>query len=372
MTTEEKLALLRERFIHRDDTYVEQFRRIDKEGKARYGYVPVVTGDCEYRCPTRVCPHVQRRPLTDSSLIEHLKGQRTIGIYQIKQEENTVRWLCFDIDADTQEGEASIPTVTKTIAYRLYRLIGQSYLVEWSGNKGYHVWVFFSDALSAGKVMAFGHFILSQVEIPEGVHVEVFPKQPTVRAYGNLVKLPLGIHRKTGNRCLFVNNKFESYPLEEQWSLLQNVTTLNEQEFDELLDLYNIEEIQAREPTIIEGGYGPSTLPCMARLMQEGAVEGSRDICTFKLACYLRDRGLPENLAKTALEAWNEQNSPPFDERELDVKLDSAYAGRYSPFPCGERAFDAYCSSSCRLWDNKVASRGLKSSQEAVGKISRD
>jgi hypothetical protein len=59
--------------------------------------------------------------------------------------------------------------------------------------------------------------------LPPEVTVEVFPKQATVRpgSLGNLIKLPLGMHRRTGQRGLFIQP--DGQPYADQLGLLAQV-----------------------------------------------------------------------------------------------------------------------------------------------------
>jgi hypothetical protein len=370
MNTKDKLELLRERFIQRTDAFAYQWY---SKSKQRGGYMTAVTGICEYGCPKRVCEHVSLAELTDEHLIKHLRGEHTIGVYQLLNDK--VTWMCFDVDADTEEGEEHIQEHTKKVASVVYKLIGPRFLVEWSGGRGYHVWVFFSEPVEASAAMTFGHYVVSRIQEQDGVHIEIYPKQEIALNLGNLIKLPLGVHQKTRNRCFFVNNRFDSYPKEEQFSRLESVTPLTRDELYAIIDSRGM-KVFAPKPRTENSAVGWTTPPCMARLMAEGSSEGSRDTTTFRLACYLRDRGLPEQITRAALDEWNySRNNPPLDDRQLESKIDSAYSGTYSPFPCNQPEFDSYCSSSCRLWQNKVEGRWIRlgrKESEAIGKISRD
>lgn len=373
MTTKEKIALLRKRFIHRDDTFVQQWYNSETE---KGGYTPVVMGLCAFGCNRKVCPHVERRAPNDRDLIGHLKGTQTMGVYQVRPSDNTVRWLCIDVDADTEEGYALLQEHTKAVVRAAYRLVGNAFLVEWSGSRGYHVWVFFSESVHAAKAQTIGRAIEQTVSPQPSVHIEVYPKQTSVKNFGNLVKIPLGIHKKTGNRSLFINSKFEPYPLEQQWALLADVRLLDEAAVDEIIREHKLTVAETAKKAQDDSSRGYLTLPCMARIMDEGISEGGRDIGAFRLASYLRDRSLNESMTTAAMEQWNvELNRPPLDEQQLLSKVRSAYERKYSPAPCAEAVLDSYCSSSCRLWPNKVNERWRrfgKEPLEAVGVISRD
>mgnify|MGYP001608942862 FL=1 len=41
-------------------------------------------------------------PISNNQILEHLKGNETIGVYQLNKE-NYVKWCVFDFDKNTQE-----------------------------------------------------------------------------------------------------------------------------------------------------------------------------------------------------------------------------------------------------------------------------
>jgi hypothetical protein len=73
-------------------------------------------------------------------------------------------------------------------------------LVEDTGGRGYHLWILFEPPIPA----LVAYYVGRKFEQQPKVKCEVFPKQKVVEAFGNLVKLPLGVHRKTGQRPKFV------------------------------------------------------------------------------------------------------------------------------------------------------------------------
>ena len=73
-------------------------------------------------------------------------------------------------------------------------------MLEFSGRKGYHVWIFFEPTIQAEYAQKLVKARLNR--IGSNRH-EVFPKQTELNAsrkFGNLVKLPLALHRVSGKR----------------------------------------------------------------------------------------------------------------------------------------------------------------------------
>ncbi len=152
--------LLSNLFIHRWDTYAIQ------------------TDDGRY---VRV-----DEPVTEDLIRQHLLGDITIGVYQVY--DGTVKWICYDIDDHHDTGDMfDLLRVMVCLGER-----GIQYYVEESGSpNSYHVWVFIEET-PVEDAYVFARSLI------KGVDVEVFPKQKKPKPYGNLVKLPLGLNRKTG------------------------------------------------------------------------------------------------------------------------------------------------------------------------------
>lgn len=356
MDGRDKVDLVWKRFVHRTDAFVYQWYDADrKEG----GYWPFKVNG-EYV------------GLTKDHIARHLKGTNTYGVYQLDTE-STVKWLCFDVDIE-KDSEGTVEQVqqrTLALARLIRRHFGPRFLVEQSGSKGYHIWLFFDQPIPALYASAVGKYLESTLPSEVGVHVEVFPKQTQVRNFGNLVKIPLGVHKKTGNRCLFVNGAFE--PLDDQWGALESVKTVSLEDLQKIIREYNInlDELVVRA----DASESPGGLPCMMRMMAEGFKDGTRDRGMFTLACYLRYHGYPYDIAHGILTHVNERNVDGLDDQVILQKLESAYSAAYSPFPCSDRVLDSYCSSSCRFFANKVKDRWTRYGKDpttAVGVISRD
>lgn len=351
------VTLLRDRFIHRSDAYALQwFNPNTREG----GYVRATERHCppDEPCNTFRCPHRISLTVTDEVLREHLAGTKTVGIYQLG-EDNTVTWICIDIDKDRGADDTVDPDLlhrsAQTLAteiIRRFRLIGINALIEDSGNRGYHVWVFLSEPVAASVAQTIGHFVLENLDVPQNMHIELFPKQAFTRSYGNLIKLPLGLHLKSRRRALFVDDNFQTHP--SQLSILQDVQTTSAATLLSIIRRYRLDIPQPREISAPnDEGYGRFVPLCLHRLMNDGAPDGMRDAVGFRIACYLRNRGIPRDLALSTMLQWNERNAPPMSEQLVQSKVDSAYAADYHFTPCSDPSFDPYCSAACDFYHRK-------------------
>jgi hypothetical protein len=193
----------------------------------RFGYVPV---------------HVS---LSCAFLRAHLEGHVTLGCYLLDSSSRS-RTLVFDLDAaspapsrlDARESTvAPLRTSVSRLIVAADRL-GVPLVLEDSGWKGFHLWAFF-EPTPASIVRDVGRLILESASASgDVIACELFPKQDTVRSggLGNLVKLPLGIHRASGRRALFLDPA-TFLPLADQAAAIRSVVPLDAACVDRILDL---------------------------------------------------------------------------------------------------------------------------------------
>jgi hypothetical protein len=306
---------------------------------------------------------------TKRHAVRHLQGKKTYAPYQLSSD-GKVKWLCIDIDAAEGATEESVRSVTKSVVTSIVEYLGlNTALVEESGAKGFHVWVLFNAPVPVGKAHLLGHRLIQGIALSDNITLEVYPKQVTPKKFGNVVKLPLGVHQKTQQRCWFVDKNFEVY--EDQWTRLNCVARVSSTWLE-----HNIEEPEvAAVRTTEEGESGTTYVPlCLTNILREGSPDGMWDDSAFRLSCYLRDKGIPEEYAQVMLTKWNTKNPPPDDPEKLAIKIESAYNNDYGWFPCMLQSFDKVCTSQCTFFERKVERRWKNHNpkESPIGIISRD
>jgi len=138
-------------------------------------------------------------PLHDGVLEKHLDGSLTVGVYQIEPKKNTVKWIVWDID-DRKDALSIANAIVKEL-----KKDDKTGYVEASGSpNSYHVWLF-CEPVDTKDAYAYGRQIVEKLGIEK---VEIFPKQEKIEegGFGNLMKLPLGIHRRVGQRSRFIDD----------------------------------------------------------------------------------------------------------------------------------------------------------------------
>jgi hypothetical protein len=133
-----------------------------------------------------------KKPLRSDLIVAHLTGSLTLGAYALDSD-SKARWLCFDAD------ELEQWWALKAAAIQLEDNGLVPYLEH--SRRGGHLWLF-TAPLAGAKIRAFGRWIAATYGLPK---TELYPKQDSLKTGpGSLVRLPLGIHRKTGKRYPFI------------------------------------------------------------------------------------------------------------------------------------------------------------------------
>lgn len=176
-------ALVWELFVSRNDAFARQKL---KNGKKNF-----------------ICI---KEPISKDRILAHLSGKDYLGVYQLDQK-NMVKWGVLDFDEDSEEDFG------KAVSIYLYaKEKGFNPVAELSGggvnNKKVHIWFFSNELISAERMKLF----LEKLCADSGFSPhEIFPKQTTLldNGYGNLLKLPLGLHLETKRKSIFLDENFE-------------------------------------------------------------------------------------------------------------------------------------------------------------------
>ncbi len=249
--------------------------------------------------------HDNSRPLSDYHLKSHLRRVYTVGVFA-NPKHNITKFICFDVDVP--DIELAKEVVTKIIDTLNCLGITNDYIyVSWSGNKGYHVEIFFNKPLENNIVEKFFNIVIYKADLMDidNGKVEFLPTN------SKGVKLPLGINFRGKNAldklCLYVDyeNGFnyirsKDFVLQIQkirCSLIQDITDINHRAYESYLfrasfntDLINHNGANNcaspltsdNTPTI---NYMTASLAGLLKLEDEGLIEpGTRNSATVALA----------------------------------------------------------------------------------------
>lgn len=271
-------------FRGRKDVYSVRSR--PKDGKA--GYFPVCTHFWDHKlCPKttgqkiacRDCPNRAYKPLNIRALLAHLKGERedssdVVGIYPLLPDD-TCYFLVFDFD----DHEGTFQGSEKTASWRdevdalrkICELEQIDALVERSrSGQGAHVWIFFSETVSAQKARQFGTALLTKgAEVVSLKNFRAYDRMLPLQEHlpegklGNLIALPLqGRALRNGNSA-FVDENWNAYP--DQWGALKSARKLSVKEIEDKIAAWTPEAgllgQLAEEPQEAEENTQKSFLP---------------------------------------------------------------------------------------------------------------
>lgn len=335
-------------FLHRRDVFSEQ--------QSSGAYFPVL------------------REFTEDDLAEHLGGQASYGTYVLDQE-NTVKFVVFDLDTHDEAATDYLCELVADITMTAWcRSVVPCLLRETSGNKGTHVWLFLSEPVPAEKVRRWiaADFMPKWREAAEAngwpIALEVFPKQDTITTggFGNLVKLPLGVHMVSGKRS-------EIVPHQGWADSVDSVQPLPSGLLPERETFLNQGSSRSGRRARGQGaGEGPaSPFPCVDEIMRNGVGSGNRDNAMFHLALYLYGHGIDEDIATDICHRANENFDPPLREREVLSKVRTAYSGRYESARCGTDWLADICPGPCnagwKVRKSEAVSGALAQAQAGEG-----
>ncbi|WP_220432722.1 TOTE conflict system archaeo-eukaryotic primase domain-containing protein [Solobacterium moorei] len=246
------------RFWGRMDVYSQ--RVVNKAGEI--GYYP--------QCKNFWLPRCRRRPefnyegkrkgttcldcmlqnwkeITPQTIINHLMGKITIGIYPLLSDD-TCRFLVFDFDNHTKKSEqtdfSNEDEKWKEEVSALREICKINHidaLVERSrSGNGAHVWIFFEQPITAEKARKFGNALLDKGA--ESVNLQNFryydrmiPAQDYLKngGLGNLIALPLQPEALKNGNSAFVDDNWNAYP--NQYEVLFSKHRLTAQEIEQMM-----------------------------------------------------------------------------------------------------------------------------------------
>lgn len=130
----------------------------------------------------------------DDRLIEHVQGSKTYGVFSGNV---YTKFITFDIDMNEESENIAKQLIEMLVTE--FNIPNESILTSFSGSKGIHVDILFNGIVENTIAKSFYNKVLAKLQLTT-TQVEYRPTQ------GQGVKIPLGIHRGTNNRCYLLDN----------------------------------------------------------------------------------------------------------------------------------------------------------------------
>jgi len=145
-------------------------------------------------------PH-QKGYLTESDLVASIKGNKSLGLILCQDKTNITKSGCIDIDIprdckDLSEALSIAQNIVKEGSE-----LGVNLYIEYSGNRGFHIWVFTEKAVTPKLIKDCLESIALRANFTPQ---EIYPKD-----VNSNIKLPCTTHLKTGKRCGFITPEFD-------------------------------------------------------------------------------------------------------------------------------------------------------------------
>lgn len=172
-----------------------------------------------------------KKPLNIRLVSKHLKGEITLATYLL-DEKDLAKETVIDADDDVQYHQLF------KMAHALREENIPSYME--SSRRGGHLHFFHETPVTGLEAKTFGEELLAEFHLES---MEVFPKQESTNGgVGSCIRLPFGIHRKSGKRYPFVDG--DGLPLaptvQEQLLILRDARTVS----GEALELYTSDALK--------------------------------------------------------------------------------------------------------------------------------
>lgn len=229
---QEKISIFRSLFRGRADVFP---KRWDNQKTGKSGYSPachnewvrgvckkphIKCGDCLHQAFILPSEEVVRKHLTGDPL-GFCKRDNTMGVYPLLKDETC--WF-LAVDFDKEHWKRDVAAYLNTCKRRH---VPASLERSRSGN-GAHVWIFFSELVTASDARKMGAALLTETmesspELGFESYDRFFPNQDTMPSggFGNLIALPLQRQPREKGNSVFLDESFEPYV--DQWTYLASI-----------------------------------------------------------------------------------------------------------------------------------------------------
>lgn len=273
---------------------------------------------------TKTCMHYFK----DAVIQSHLDGNYALGVFA---GEKATKFISFDVDAG---GKAAVRLVVDTLV-KLGFPKDRVYLST-SGRKGYHVDMFFFPYIYNNTAKNIYDLVIWQTKLD--------PKKVEFRpTHTQAIKLPLGIHAKTGKRCWFLDQDTLD-PVEDLWYICRT-KTIPVESVSNILKIWNRKLWNERYVEMI---CGDQTNVCNTQLeydvddkneyyaKHQLTATGTRHDMMLKIARDVRLCGANRYQIAKVLTGWYYRQDPLYidstpDEVSVDIRDISAWAEENVP-----------------------------------------
>lgn len=240
-------------------------------------------------------PHEDGFPkrLDKRAIINHVNQRYAIGVFSA---EFGSKFICFDVDMPDED-------IVRKVIHGLceFGFPKDRIYVSYSGGKGFHVEVFFTDLVYLNDLRNLYLWVIKKEDL-DSKKVEFRP------TFGQAIKLPLSIHHKTGNVCWYLNADTLE-PIKDIEYVTQIVQmdrdTVEEMIHEKIVPSDLAQEIKTKQSS---ENSSVCNLPCGENMT--GA--GMRHEMMKAMALRERYKDTPQEVIEEKLIKWAEAQNPDF------------------------------------------------------------
>lgn len=279
-------------------------------------------------------PHA-KNDLTQNEVENSIEGKTSLGVMLIQKTTSKVKAGCIDIDTPRDalnmvEGLALAQKLQET-ALKL----GLTAYIEFSGNRGYHLWIFSDKPVLASVMIDCLKVVAQKADFSAE---EIFPNHRSKES--KCIKLPGTTHLKSNKRCGFITPQFNpNQPEVDSSNQGQLMAGFNQNEallIYEVSQLSSSEKIESKtslsttEKTAIEdklNQFGDNHPSCIEHLIHNGVPEdlNYNQYGNTTLSRYCISRGFDLEYSKSLAKAMAKNTSPnhPTSKKTLGAKVNN-------------------------------------------------
>ena len=187
-------------------------------------------------------------PLTPFILEKMIENKGSMGCYQQSYRTDRLKWVCFDFDCKDKQNpnvdglyRECIQPLTDTLDSA-----GISYLTEFSGRRGIHVWIVFQRTTSKSEAYRMMSSVLDRTSALKGIEesekwsLDRFPKTNSSKGnvVGSQVKFPLSVHRDGGRSYFFKGWFLKKNDVESDAFYLEQLDIISSYKMQDVKGIY--------------------------------------------------------------------------------------------------------------------------------------
>ena len=192
------------------------------------------------------------KELKPADVEKHIEGEITVAAKLIEPDTNRAKVAAVDFDG-SKDGLEELYNLPRQIQQAAEQLGIDSY-IEFSGRRGFHLWIFLDTALPAKTIRrAIKALCLQTGYEPK----EIFPCSDTITAEGkgesNGIKLPYALHKASGKQSGFLADEVEweeGYPIIQPAALMADFKQTESVKLVELASEAETKRTEREQPAI--------------------------------------------------------------------------------------------------------------------------